>query len=154
MINSKLGRQGIGLLVGYILQFLAGMTLNLFVTIPSNHPGSAGSNYFARSWHSLMWSLSGHGGWVLSFHVILALLLVVGSISLFIFALISHDKIWSITGGVAALLTLGAFFNGMSFIDFNKDLSSMIMAVCWIGAVAALIVGLVIYPKRIIRTAS
>jgi hypothetical protein len=152
MDSSKLNRQAIVLLIGYLLQFLAGMTLNLFVTIPNNHPGNSGNNYFTRSWHSLIWSISGSGGWILAFHVILALFLVLGSISLFVFAVISHKKVWIINGGLAATLTLGAFFNGMSFIDFNKDVSSMIMAVCWSGAVAAIITGLLVGKKRVAQT--
>jgi hypothetical protein len=142
MRETKFNKQAIGLLGGYLLQFLAGMFLNLFVTIPNKHPGSSGNNYFSRSFHSLVWSLSGSGGWVLSFHVWLALLLVLGSLSLFVMACMAHSTSWSIYGGIAALLSLGAFFNGMSFIDFNKDISSMIMAMCWIGAVAVLVLGL------------
>src|SRR5665213_1655489 len=111
---ERLRRQGTGLLCGYALQFLAGMLLNLFVTIPNTHPGSTGSEYFSRSAHSLGWTLSGGGGWELAFHVYLGLLLVVGSISLFIFAMQIHNKSWSIAGGIAAVLTLGAFFNGLS----------------------------------------
>ena len=142
MKNDNVRPQAIGLLFGYGLQFLAGMLLNLFVTIPSKHPGSSGSNYFSRSSHSLIWALSGSGGWELAVHVYLGLLLVIGSLSLFIRAVALHNKRWSIAGGVAALFTLGAFFNGLSFIDFNKDFSSMIMATCWLVAVGALFVGI------------
>jgi hypothetical protein len=146
--SSKLRRQSIGLLAGYILQFLAGMLLNLFVTIPAAHPGSSGTDYVGRSWHSLVWSLSIHGGWELAFHVYLAVLLVFGSTSLFVFAYIQRDKNWSIAGGVAALFTLGAFFNGLSFIDFNQNISSMIMATCWLVAVGALVIALVRFPIK------
>jgi hypothetical protein len=148
MDSSKLRRQSSGILAGYMLQFVAGMLLNLFVTIPSTHPGSSGKDYFTRSWHSLVWTLSSHGGWQLAFHVYLALFLVLGSISLFVRAYLQHDKNWSIAGGVAALFTIGAFFNGLSFIDFNKNISSMIMAVCWLAAVSALIFGLVRFPSE------
>jgi len=27
--------------------------------------------------------------------------------------------------GIAALLTIGVFFNGLSFVDYNKNISSM-----------------------------
>jgi hypothetical protein len=133
MKYEKLRPQALGILVGYALQFLAGMTLNLFVTIPKKHPGASGSNYFIRSLHSLIWTLSGSGDWQLAFHVYLGLL---------------HDKRWSIVGGIAALLTIGAFFNGVSFIDFNKDISSLIMATCWLGAVTAIIVGPIGYTLK------
>jgi len=144
MQKDKLNRQAIGILAGYLLQFIAGIILNLFVTLPNSHPGDSGDNYFARSWHSLVWSMSGSGGWTLSFHAILALLLVLGSSSLAAIAIMKKDKSWRIAGSIAALLTIGAFFNGMSFIDFNKDVSSLIMAVCWVGAVSSLVIGLLI----------
>jgi hypothetical protein len=142
MAKSKLPEQATGLLVGYALQFLVGMLLNLFVTLPAKHPGTAGHNYFGQSVHSLTWALSNGGGWELTAHVYLGLLLVLGSCSLFVRALFEHDRQWAIAGGVAALFTLGAAFNGLSFIDFNKDISSMIMATCWLVAVGALIVAL------------
>lgn len=127
------------LLIAYALQFLAGMLLNLFVKIPQSHPGDSGSDYFARSTHSLIWSLSGGGGWELAFHAYLAVGLVLGSISLFIKSMVAASKQWQIASGLAAIFTLGAFFNGLSFIDFNKNISSMIMAICWLVAVASLI---------------
>ena len=142
MNSSKLRKQALGLLARYGLQFLAGMLLNLFITIPATHPGSSGSEYFSRSWNSLIWALSGQGGWELVFHVYLALLLVLGSIALFIRAAAEeHNKNWSIAGGVAALFTVGAFFNGLSFVNYNNSVSSMIMATCWLVAVGALIFG-------------
>jgi len=150
--NAKLKRQAIGLLAGYALQFLAGMLLNLFVTIPNKHPGDSGSNYVARSWHSLVWTLSGHGGWALAFHVYLGCILVLGSISLFIGAMMQHSRKWSVAGGIAALFTIGAFFNGMSFIDFNKDISSMIMATCWLAAVSSLVAACILKAKAPERT--
>ena len=151
MSSTKLKRQAIGLLVGYALQFLVGMLLNLFVTIPDKHPGDSGSNYFARSWHSLVWTLSGHGGWTLAFHVYLGCVLALGSISLFIGALMQRSRRWSVAGGVAALFTIGAFFNGLSFIDFNKDISSMTMATCWLAAVSSLVAACVLKAKALER---
>lgn len=136
---SKLHLQSIGLLVGYGLQFLAGMLLNLFVTIPTHHPGSNASNYFGGGFHGLVWALSGHGGWELAFHVYLAVVLVAGSVSLLIMALNQHDRSWKIASGVTALFTIGALFNGLSFINYNHDINSMIMATCWLVAVGTLV---------------
>lgn len=143
MNAHKLNRQAGGLLVGYGLQFVAGMLLNLFVTIPATHPGDSGNEYFSRSAHSLVWALSTHGGWELAFHAWLALILVLGSISLFISSLVAHHKRWIVWSLIAALFTIGAFFNGLSFVDFNHDISSLIMALCWLVAVSSLTIGLV-----------
>jgi hypothetical protein len=143
MDTSKLRLQSTGLLIGYGLQFLAGMLLNLFVTVPTNHSGSNAANYFVGGYHGLVWALADHGGWELSFHVYLAILLALGSISLCIRAATEHNKSWAIAGAIAALFTIGAFFNGLSFINYNHDISSMIMATCWLVAVGSLVFGLV-----------
>jgi hypothetical protein len=148
MANSKLRSQSIGLLFGYGLQFLAGMLLNLFVMIPKNHSGRNATNYFSGGFHGLGWALADHGGWELSFHVDLAILLVLGSVSLFIRATSEHDKDWSIVGAIAALFTIGAFFNGLSFINYNHNISSMIMAICWLVAVSALMFGIVNFAGK------
>jgi len=142
MEDIKLRRQATAVLVILAVQFLAGMLLNLFVTLPDKHPGSSGSMYFSRSWHSLAWALSGHGGWGLAIHAYLALGLVLGTLSLFVNAVMHHSRSWIMLGGIAALFTVGAFFNGLSFIDYNKDVSSMIMAIGWLVAAGALIFGL------------
>jgi hypothetical protein len=143
MNRNQFRIHAIGLLIGYALQFLTGMLANLFVTIPATHPGSSGSDYFTRSWHSLVWTLAGHGGWELTVHVYLAVGLVLGSLSLYGKAQAMHNKVWAVCGGIAALFTIGALFNGLSFIDFNKDVSSMIMATCWLVAVGAVLAGLI-----------
>lgn len=154
MDDTKVRRQSIGLLGGYALQFLAGMLLNLFVTIPANHPGRNASNYFIGGLHGLVWALSGHGGWELTFHVYLAVLLVFGCVSLFILALMQHNKNWAIAGGVAALFTIGAFLNGLSFINYSHNISSMIMAICWLIAVGALVFAVIKLPASSIKNNS
>ena len=147
MSVSKIRLQAIGLLFGYGLQFLAGMTINLFVSLPKSHPGTSGNEYFSRSSHSLWWALSGGGNWALTVHAYLALGLVVGSLSLLIRAAVYKSKEWKWAGGVAALFTIGAFFNGLSFIDYSQDFSSMIMASCWLVAVGSLVYGLIRFQK-------
>lgn len=146
MNNNTLRRQASGLLTGYGIQFLLGMALNLFVSLPTTHPGTVGSNYFARSGQSLMWALMNKGGWALTVHATLALLLALGSIGLFVSALRRDGRGWQVASGIAALLTVGALFNGLSFLNYNENVSSMIMAVGWLGAVTALSFALARYP--------
>jgi hypothetical protein len=136
-----------GLLIGYGLQFLAGMTLNLFKTLPKNHPGSTGKEFFSRSSHSLVWALSSNAGWALNTHAYLALVLIIGSIALFIRSLVFKNKQWVWASAIAAFFTLGAFFNGLSFVDYNHNLNSFIMAVCWLAAVSSLAYGLVRFKR-------
>lgn len=127
------------LLALYALQFLLGMTLNLFVHLPDRHPGTSGDFYFLRAFHSLVWALSGGGGPALLAHAYTALVLFLGSLGLFIASVRLHVKTWNWATGIASFFTLGALFNGLSFVSFNEDFSSMIMATCWLVAVGLLI---------------
>jgi hypothetical protein len=148
MKTDGLQRHAFGLLVGFGIQFLAGMTLNLFVTLPKVHPGTVGNDYFASSGHGLIWSLSGGGGIALAIHVYIAVALFLGCVGLFVRGLKLRMPVWTWSGGIAALFTLGALFNGLSFIDYNHDFSSMIMASCWLIAVSSLIIGLLKFSDQ------
>jgi hypothetical protein len=130
------------LLILFAVQFLAGMLLNLFVTLPKVHPGTSGDNYFSQSWASLVWTLSGGGGWTLAVHASIAVALLIGTIALFVRTLSWPGRGWRWGSGIAALFTLGALFNGLSFADYNQDFSSMIMATCWLIAVTAVVIPL------------
>ncbi len=121
------------------MQFVAGMVLNVFVTTPKHHPGTSAGDYFSRSWSSLLWALSGGGGWALLVHASIALILFLGMLTLFLRSLGPNGRGWRWALGIAAFFTLGALFNGLSFLDFNENFSSMIMASCWLVAVALLV---------------
>ena len=143
MDKLHLRRLAIALLIWYAVQFAAGMTVNLFVKLPTTHPGTTGGEYFGRSGASLLWALSGAGGPALLIHTWIAFFLVIGAIALFVQSLRSGGRGWRWASGIAALFTLGALFNGMSFVDYNEEFSSAIMAGCWLVAVTALAVPLV-----------
>lgn len=134
----------IGLTILFGLQFLAGMTLNLFVRLPAAHPGTKGNNYLLQDWHSLVWALTDGGGVVLATHVYLALALVLGCLALLVRAGVAQNsQRWIWVSGIATLFTLGACINGLSFLDYDQNLSSIIMASCWLIAVGALIFGII-----------
>jgi hypothetical protein len=135
----KLQKSARGLLGGYALQFLAGMTLNLFVTIPPTHPGAGSSEYFSGALRSLDWALAAKGGWPLAVHAYLAVALVLGTVVLCYLSVQSGSKRWIVASTIAMLVTVGALFNGLSFINYNHDISSMIMATCWLVAVGSLV---------------
>jgi hypothetical protein len=44
---------------------------------------------------------------------------------------------------MAAMTTKGALFNGLSFINYNHDISSMIMVSCWLIAVGSIVFALI-----------
>jgi FtsH-binding integral membrane protein len=140
---TPLGAHAVGLLVLFAIQFLAGMVLNLFIDIPKHHPGTIQGDYFSRSWESLVWALSGGAGWALVVHATIALILFLGTVFLFLRSLTPSGRGWRWGSGVAAFVTLGALFNGLSFLDFNEDFSSMIMASCWLVVVSILVLMLV-----------
>ncbi len=142
METLKLRRQAEGLSAGLMLQFVLGIAANLFVTIPANHPGSQGSSYATRSVDSLNWILSGKSGWQLTFHVYLGLLLIVGTGILLVQSIQLHNIYWLKISSISLLGSIGAFFNGLGFVDFNKNISSFLMALCWVIALGSLVFGL------------
>jgi hypothetical protein len=118
----------LGILLGLVVQFLAGMWVNLFVDIPDQHPGAKPDEYFSGSFQSVVWAITHSGLPALVFHAVLGLLLVLGSASLAIQAWRLHRRSLRAAGVLGFLLVLGAGFNGASFLDFGEDFSSMIMA--------------------------
>ena len=139
-------RIALWLLVGYALQFIFGMTVNLFTTFPTQHPGMGSVEYFGGALRGLLWALDGGGGWALATHAYIALALIVGAGVLLVVSIWLRSKRWVITSTIALLFTVGAFFNGLSFINYNHDFSSMIMACCWLIAVGTIVFTL-LYPS-------
>lgn len=141
-VESRLRRETIGLLIGFAIQFFAGMVLNLFVNVPSKHPGAMATDYFSGVWSGLGWALSGGGGWTMAFHVYLAIALVLGTLSIVYHSIRAKNSTWVSASTVAAIFTIGALFNGLSYINYDHDFSSLIMALAWLVAVVALVVAL------------
>src|SRR6266567_146193 len=71
---SRLSGNAFGGVVLLTAQFLLGMALNLFITLPRSHPGSNPNDYFSGSLQSVVWAL-GSGIWLLLIHVIVAVLI-------------------------------------------------------------------------------
>ena len=141
MVRTSLRVETVLLLWLFGLQFLAGMVLNLFIELPKTHPG-AGGEYFTSSWASLVWSLGGGAGLTLLVHAWLAVLLVIGTALHFLHSLASGEHLGRWSSGIAAFFTVAALFNGLSFADYGEDFSSLIMASCWLIAVALLVFSL------------
>lgn len=148
MRDSGFRARTIGMLVLLGVQFGAGMFLNLFVVLPTTHPGSSGDEYFSRSFTSLAWALSLGGGIPLFIHAALGALIFLLSIVVFLMVLVQRATGWRWAWGLTAFFTFGAFFNGMSFVDYGEDFSSAIMAGCWLGAVTSLVGGLIADGRR------
>jgi hypothetical protein len=126
-------RTTIGLIIALIAQFLVGMLVNLFVTIPDSHPGSQPTEYFAGSFQSVTWAISSGPGLLVA-HVVLGLLLGIGSLALIVRIRALGRRRLTVAAVLGFLLVVGAGDNGASFLDFNEDYSSMIMATLFAAA--------------------
>lgn len=126
-------RTSVGLIIALIAQFLIGMLVNLFVTIPDRHPGSQPAEYFAGSLQSVTWAISSGPGLLVA-HVGLGLILGIGSLALIIRVRALGRRRLTVAAVLGFLFIVGAGFNGASFLDFNEDYSSMIMATLFAAA--------------------
>jgi heme A synthase len=139
--NRAARRWAFGLLVALLVQFGLGMYVNLFATIPLIHPGHGAKNFFSGSYHSVAWAeTSPQAPLILAFHAGLGLLLVLGSLWLAVLAIRGRRAgfVWAAVLG--ALFILGAGFNGASFLNYNEDANSYVMALLFAAAVLCYIV--------------
>jgi heme A synthase len=130
-----------GLLIALLVQFGLGMYVNLFASIPLDHPGHGANDFFAGSYHSVAWAeTSPHAPLILAFHAGLGLLLVLGSLWLAVLAIRGRRAgfVWAAVLG--ALFILGAGFNGASFLNYNKDANSYVMALLFAAAVLCYVI--------------
>jgi hypothetical protein len=118
-----------------LIQAAVGMVVNLYVTIPTHHPGAHPANYFGGSFHSVVWAIT-HGGVALAAHAALGIALVFIVIGIAIQTLRLGRRSIAIFSSLAASLVIGAGFNGASFLDFNHNASSLVMAMLAFAAIA------------------
>jgi len=122
------------------IQFLIGMVVNLFVQVPSAHPGVGASNYFQGVVQGVAWALV-HAPLALLFHVILGLLLFLASLLLIGLAIVSRRRAWIVTSLLGWLGIMAAGFNGASFLNYGHDFSSLIMSTGFLLAVISYAIG-------------
>jgi len=136
---ARLRLQAIGAVFSICLEAGLGIFVNLFVTIPRHHSGSSPSDYFSGSYHSVAWAIS-HGAIALVIHAVLGLALAIMVIGIVVRSLILGRRdlaTWSILG---ALFTIGAGFNGASFLDYEKNVSSFLMTVLALASILCFVV--------------
>jgi hypothetical protein len=126
--RRRMRRAALGMISGLLIEFAAGMLVNLFTTIPDSHPGSDPSEYLGGSLDSVRWALSQSGLPALVFHASWGLLLIVNGGVLIILARRVGRRSVTVSTVLGFLLVVGAGFNGASFLDFRQDYSSMLMA--------------------------
>jgi hypothetical protein len=126
----------LGILTALIIQFLLGMGVNLFVTITRHHPGANAGEFFGGTVQSVFWAAT-QGPLVLLLHAIVGLLIVVNSIGVLVNAIRLRSNSLIVPALVGLIGVAVAGFNGASFLIYNHDVNSFLMAVGFsIAAVA------------------
>jgi hypothetical protein len=124
-----------------LVQFAPGMVDNLYVTVPRDHPGAYAHDYFAGIPSGIGWAIA-HGPFALAAHASLGLAVVVAGVATLIHAIRLRRRPAVVTSLVAAIAIVGAAFNGLSFINYHHDFSSLIMAGLFAVALASYAIGL------------
>jgi hypothetical protein len=135
------------LLMIMVAQFLLGMAVNLFVTIPTSHPGANPPEYFGGVADSVTWAIL-HGPGLLQAHAALGLLLVLFSVNSLAQAIQVRTRRVILPASLGALGVAAAGFNGGSFLNYNQDFSSMLMAAFFALAVVAYVTGIYLLPRN------
>src|ERR1700686_557027 len=152
-MREQMRNQFFGTLIFLMIQFLLGMAVNLFVTIPTNHPGANPPEYFGGVVQSVTWAIL-HGHILVILHASIGLLLVLNALGLLVAAIRvrQRDLITVTAFGLFGVLAAG--FNGGSFLNYNQDFSSMLMATFFAIAVVAYAVGLLVTGRTSSDSAS
>lgn len=137
--TAALGRMTLTTAILVVIQVAIGMVVNLYVIVPSHHPGAEPANYFAGSFHSVAWAI-GSGPVALAVHASLGLAVVAMALTLAVQAVAARAGWVTFTSVLAAALVIGAGFNGASFLDFGHNVSSLLMALLALGALTCYLV--------------
>jgi hypothetical protein len=127
------------------LQTAVGILVNLYVTVPAHHPGAHPGSYLSGSLRSVAWAV-GHGPVALAVHATLGLALVAITLWVAIRAVRFGPRRVTLTSVLGALFSIGAGFNGASFLDFNNTISSLIMSLLALCALSSYLVGIYLWP--------
>ena len=122
-------------------QFLIGMLVNLFVTVPAVHPGTNAPEYFSGVFQGVAWALF-NAQWQLLIHVVLGLLIFILSIVLLVMAIAFRRGKWITISVLGFIGVLGAGFNGASFMNYGHDFSSLLMSVGFLLAAISYTIGI------------
>jgi hypothetical protein len=122
-------------------QFLVGILVNLYVQIPTSHPGANAPEYFSGVVQGVAWSLLQAPLW-LQLHSIVGLLLFIASLILIGFAIAARQRSWIILSVIGLFGVMAGGFNGASFMNYGHDFSSLLMSLGFLVAAIPYIIGL------------
>jgi hypothetical protein len=137
-----------------LIQFGLGMWINLFITIPQNHPGADAPNFVVGFFQSIVWGIA-HGGLLVAIHIVLGLTVVTFHPMLGILPLSVQ---WGprgsvLAGAAAAVLALTAAVGGAAYLTYQQEPYSLLMAMGFGGVVLCYTISLYILSRPIGTTA-
>lgn len=135
-----------GFMGALMAQFWLGMWVNLFVKIPTDHPGSNPPEYFGGVVRSVSWAILSPPSLWLGAHALLGLVLTLGGFGLLVRGIRLGSRPLVLALSIGALGILAAGFNGGSYLNYHEDFSSMIMASGLAIAVIAYAAALALAP--------
>ena len=116
------------LAVALWIQFVLGMSVNVFVSLPSSIPGTATRTLGTKLWIALNWALANRNPWLAS-HAGLGVLILMISGYLLVIAYRSQNALWVVLTVAIALSLLFSLVNGLFFLlDGQQGLNSLGMA--------------------------
>jgi hypothetical protein len=124
-----------------LAQYLLGMVVNIYVILPSRHPGANAGNYFSGVVSGVGWLIPDGPAWAAA-HAAFGLALVVAAYAAIALARGQGRRVYLVTAVLGALAITGAAFNGASFLNYGQAFSSMIMAGLWALALGCYLTGL------------
>jgi hypothetical protein len=127
-------------------EYILGMAVNVFVTLPASHPGANASNYFSGVSSGVSWAISNGPAWVAA-HAAFGLALVVAAIAAVLLAR-GVSRAATALAVLGGLCIIGAGFNGASFLNYGHAVSSLLMAVLWAAALACYAGGALLAVRR------
>ncbi len=133
-----------------LIQYLLGMAVNLYVALPGRHPGAGARNYFAGAASGLGWVISAGPGWA-AIHAAFGLALVAAALASIALTWRQGGRMATVTSVLGALAIVGAGFNGVSFVNYGHDFSSMIMAGLWALALACYLTVMFLVARRLLQ---
>jgi hypothetical protein len=137
-----------------LIQFGLGMWINLFITIPQNHPGADATNFVVGFFQSVVWEIA-NGGLLFAIHIVLGLTVVTFHPVLGLLPLsVQYGPRGSVlAGAAAAVLAPAAAVSGAAYLTYQQDIYSLLMALGFGGVVLCYAISLYLLSRPIGATA-
>jgi hypothetical protein len=132
-----------------LVQFVVGMFVNLFVGVPTSHPGASAS-FVRGAVFGVAWAITA-GGLALAFHTALGLLLAADSIVVLALAIQYGRRPVIAAASVGLLGIVGAGLSGIGFLNYFVGRATFLMSVGFSVAVAAYVVTLFAATQLVVR---